>query len=41
LANDPDLHYVIISPTQAESDVKAFALRGGEVLAAPLEIVEL
>jgi len=41
LAYDPALYYVIVSLAQAEPDVKAFAIRGGEVLAEPLEIVEV
>jgi proteasome lid subunit RPN8/RPN11 len=41
LANDPGLYYVIVSLAQIEPDVKAFAIRGGEVSAEPLEIVEV
>jgi proteasome lid subunit RPN8/RPN11 len=41
LAYDPALYYVIVSLAQAEPDVKAFVIRGGEVFAELLEIVEL
>ena len=40
LAYDPALFYVIVSLAQAEADVKAFVIRGGEVFSEPLEIVE-
>jgi proteasome lid subunit RPN8/RPN11 len=40
LANDPALIYVIISLASREPDVKAYAIRGGEVAAEVVEVVK-